>query len=153
MPRRQGQEPPHGEPDPRAVPQRSRFTVLVVDDTPSARYVLAHALQGAGYKTLEAPGGTEALKLAASASAVVLDVHLPDVHGFKVCQVLRSTPETEALPIIHVSSMYVEEEDKNAGALAGADCYFVAPVPPDVLVEAIDSLITSACARGSTVKK
>lgn len=123
-------------------PDRSKHVVLVVDDNASGRYAVARALREAGYQTLEASGGAEALLIAANASAVVLDVHLPDLHGIEVCRLLRSDRKTAALPIIHVSAVYVEAADREAAREAGANAYMVAPVPAHDLVDAIDELVT-----------
>jgi DNA-binding response OmpR family regulator len=120
---------------------RSRFTVLVVDDTESARYAMARVLRAAGYKTLEAASGAQALRLAAQASAVILDVHLPDVYGLDVCRMLRRGEKTAHMPIIQVSAVYTEPNDSCAAHLAGADTYLVNPVPPDDLVAAVDALL------------
>ena len=97
---------------------RADFSVLVVDDSAASRYAVARGLQAEGYKTLEASAGAQALELADYASAVVLDVHLPDIHGLEVCRLMRSrNPE---LPIVHVSAVYVTEQDQRAGEEAGA---------------------------------
>jgi CheY-like chemotaxis protein len=128
-------------------PERSRFTVLVVDDNHASRYALARTLGSAGYRTIQAAGGAEALLLARQAAAMVLDVHLPDVHGFEVCRMLRARPDTAALPIIHVSAVYVEAEHREAGTSAGADAYLLAPVAPEELVDAVDLSIAKAGAR------
>ncbi|HWI83000.1 response regulator transcription factor [Ramlibacter sp.] len=123
---------------------RADFTVLVVDDLSAARYATARALRAAGFNTVEARSGAAALELAGYASAVVLDVHLPDLHGLEVCRLLRSKPATAALPIVNVSSVYVAEADQAAGKHAGADAYFVAPVDFDQLAAKLDELLGRA---------
>ena len=127
---------------------RSRSLVLVVDDNEASRYAKVRALRAAGFDTLEAPGGALALELSLHASAVVLDVHLPDVHGLEVCRLIRARPETARLPIVHVSAKYVTEEDRRAAAQAGGDLYLVAPVESDVLVAELDRLLLRSF-RGS----
>jgi CheY-like chemotaxis protein len=125
-------------------PDRANFTVLVVDDTPAARYALARTLQSAGYKTVSATGGAEALQLAGEVSACVLDVHLPDLHGMEVCRMLRARSDTAALPIIHVSAVYVDEVHREEATRTGADAYLIAPVPPEDLIQVVDFLIARA---------
>jgi CheY-like chemotaxis protein len=134
-----------GQGKPATVPDRSLFKVLVVDDSEAARYAMARVLRAAGYKTIEAASGAEALVLAEAVSALVLDVHLPDLHGFEVCRILRSRRNTAAMPIIHVSGVYVESSHKETASSAGADAYLVAPVPALDLVDTVDSLL----ARGA----
>lgn len=127
---------------PALVPDRSRFTVLVVDDTEASRYAMARTLRAAGYRTIEAASGAEALQLASRASAVVLDVYLSDVHGVEVCRILRNDPKTRDLPVIHVSAVEIEERNVRAAGQAGADMYMIAPIPPGELTEAVDALVS-----------
>lgn len=120
---------------------REQQTILVVDDSPAGRYAVARMLRAAGFNTKEAPSGAEALVLAASASAAVLDVHLPDIHGLEVCRLLRKNPATASIPIVHISGVYVSQEDGERGRGAGADAYFIAPVSPEELTVTLDKLL------------
>ena len=120
---------------------RSTHSVLVVDDAESSRYALSRGLRAEGFQTVEAAAGAQALELAEYVSAVVLDVHLPDVHGFEVCRLLRSNPKTAGVPIIHVSGVYVKDEHRVAGTRAGADAYLVSPVDTAELAALIDRLV------------
>ena len=124
-------------------------TVLVVDDNPTARYSTARILRAAGFSTLETAGGAEALELAAEGvAAVVLDVHLPDLHGFEVCRLLRSQPATATLPVIHVSAVHVKADEQAMGLRTGADAYLLSPVEPQVLVATLEALIRSRLFEG-----
>jgi PAS domain S-box-containing protein len=118
-------------------------TVLVVDDDPVTRYVTARVLRAAGFDVQEASTGGQALaSLSSRISAVVLDVHLPDIDGFEVCRVIRNRPDVATwLPIIHLSAAYVEDEDKVAGLNAGADAYLIHPAEPAVLVATLRAMI------------
>jgi len=121
---------------------RSRHTVLVVDDNP------ARVVRAAGFHTAEAGSGTEALALVEQGvSAVVLDVHLPDMDGFEVCRIIRSRPATASLPVVHLSAAFVRNEDKVTGLNAGADGYLVHPVEPAVLVGTLQALIRARTAE------
>ncbi|MGJ7610220.1 MULTISPECIES: response regulator [unclassified Variovorax] len=127
---------------------RSRHTVLVVDDNPTTRYTTARVIRAAGFETREAGTGGEALALASQhISAVVLDVHLPDFSGFEVCRELRIKPATSTLPVVHLSATFVRNEDKVAGLNAGADAYLVHPVEPPVLVATLQALIRARMAE------
>lgn len=117
-------------------------TILVTDDNPAGRYATCRALEAAGFATIESSGGAGALELAKTGvAAVVLDVHLPDVHGFEVCRLLRSHPATARLPVVHVSAVHVAAEDRVSGLDAGADAYYVSPVDPAVLAATLRALI------------
>lgn len=120
---------------------RTQHSILVVDDKASSRYATARVLKAAGYNVVEAAAGAEALELVEFVSAVVLDVHLPDLLGFEVCRLLRNRPSTAKLPVVHLSAVYVKDEDRAAGLKSGADAYLVSPVDPAALVAQIDELI------------
>jgi PAS domain S-box-containing protein len=127
---------------------RSRHLLLVVDDNASTRYATARVLRAAGFRTAEAGSGGEALaRVAQGVSAVVLDVHLPDIDGFEVCRIIRSRPATQLLPVVHLSGAFVKNEDRVTGLNAGADAYMVHPVEPAVLVATLQALIRARTAE------
>jgi PAS domain S-box-containing protein len=127
---------------------RSRHTVLVVDDNPVTRYSTARVIRAAGFQTTEAGTGAEALQRSQEAvSAVVLDVHLPDTDGFEVCRAIRARPATALLPVVHLSAAYIKNEDRVSGLNAGADGYLVHPVEPAVLVGTLQALIRARTAE------
>jgi len=133
-----------------ATIDRSQHTVLVVDDNPATRYSTARIVRAAGFLTQEAATGTDAVVMASQGvSAVVLDVHLPDIDGFEVCRQLRSDVATALLPVIHLSAAFVENADKVAGLNAGADAYLVHPVEPAVLIATMQALIRARTAEDS----
>ena len=127
---------------------RAGHVVLVVDDNAATRYSTARVLRAAGFHTLEAGSAGEALALIANGvSAVVLDVHLPDMSGFEVCRLLRADPVTAALPVVHLSAEFTRNEDRVAGLEAGADAYLVHPVEPAVLVATVQALVRARTAE------
>lgn len=120
---------------------RTQHSVLVVDDNAASRYATARTLRAAGFNVVEASAGAEALELVEFVSAVVLDVHLPDLLGFEVCRLLRSKATTADLPVVYVSAMYVTESDQQHGMETGGNAYMVSPVDPDALMATLDQLI------------
>ena len=128
---------------------RSRHTVLVVEDDPAMRYANARTIRAGGFKTLDVGTGEEALHALRhqQISAVVLDVHLPDMNGYEVCRVLRGEPRTMLLPVIHLSAAYTQDEDKVQGLDAGADAYLVHPAEPAVLLATLQALIRARMAE------
>jgi PAS domain S-box-containing protein len=127
---------------------RAAHTVLVVDDNAATRYSTARVIRAAGFATAEAGSGGEALAMARQGiSAVVLDVHLPDIDGFEVCRRLRVQANTAMLPVVHLSAAYIRNEDRVAGLNAGADAYMVHPVEPAVLVATLQALIRARTAE------
>src|SRR5262249_37517123 len=87
---------------------RSQHELLVIDDNPGSRYATVRQLGSAGFRTREASTGAEGLaKADASVSAVILDIHLPDIDGFDLCAMLRSRPSTARVPVLHLTAAYV----------------------------------------------
>ena len=127
---------------------RADHVVLVVDDNAATRYSTSRVLRAAQFRTLEAGSAGEALSLIANGvSAVVLDVHLPDMSGFEVCRILRADPATAALPIVHLSAEFTRDQDRVAGLDAGADAYLIHPVEPAVLVATLQALVRARTAE------
>jgi CheY-like chemotaxis protein len=118
-------------------------TVLVVDDTPSKRYVLASWLRRGGYTVVEAATGIEALQRvrAGGIDLVVLDVRLPDISGFEVCEQIKADPVFGTTPVIHVSAAAIHAVDRTRGLERGADGYLVEPIDPDELLATVASVL------------
>lgn len=127
---------------------RSLHTVLVVDDNPVTCYATSRSLRAAGFRTIEADTGQSALDLSlGDISAVVLDVHLPDIGGFEVCREIREREATRSLPIVHLSAAFIADTDKVAGLDAGADAYLTHPAEPAMLVATIQALVRARLAE------
>lgn len=103
-------------------------TVLIVEDEPAQREVLAYNLEAEGFRVAQADNGEEALLIVAedTPDLIVLDWMLPNVSGIEVCRRLKSRPETRAVPIIMLSARS-EEVDLVRGLETGADDYMVKP--------------------------
>jgi two-component system phosphate regulon response regulator PhoB len=103
-------------------------TVLIVEDEPAQREVLAYNLEAEGYRVAQADNGEEALLIVSEGAPdlIVLDWMLPNVSGIEVCRRLKSRPETRAVPIIMLSARS-EEVDLVRGLETGADDYMVKP--------------------------
>ncbi|MBA3596822.1 MAG: response regulator [Methylibium sp.] len=125
--------------------------LLVVDDDPASRYVTTRLLKAAGFRVREAATGMQGLDLADdSISAMVLDVHLPDIHGFELCQRLRLRSDATArLPVLHLTAAFVTDDDKVRGLDSGADAYLTHPVEPAVLVATVQALVRTHVAEGA----
>ena len=117
-------------------------TILTVDDNEALRYSLVRTLRDAGYHVLEAKTGAEALELAAKLpDLITLDVNLPDIDGFKVCQSIKSNPATNHIPVLHVSSTFVEPEYRAQGLKGGADGYLAEPIDRAELLATVGALL------------
>jgi two-component system phosphate regulon response regulator PhoB len=103
-------------------------SVLVVEDEPAQREILAYNLEAQGFSVTQAADGEEALLFVAEATPdlIVLDWMLPSVSGIEVCRRLKSRSETRGVPIIMLSARS-EEVDLVRGLETGADDYVVKP--------------------------
>ncbi|PWU22963.1 MAG: two-component system response regulator CreB [Candidatus Rokuibacteriota bacterium] len=122
-----------------------RGPILIVDDDPATRELVACTLGSAGYDTLELPTGEQALIAAGEErpALVVLDVKLPGVSGYEVCRQLRER-FGEQLPILFVSGERAEAHDRVAGLMIGADDYVTKPFLPDELLARVGRLLVRA---------
>jgi len=102
--------------------------VLVVEDEPAQREVLAYNLEAEGFKVAKAETGDEALLLVEEETPdiIVLDWMLPGVSGIEVCRRVKSKSETRSIPIIMLSARS-EEVDRVRGLETGADDYVIKP--------------------------
>ena len=102
--------------------------ILVVEDEPSQREVLAYNLKAEGFLVISADNGEDALFVVEEEEPdlILLDWMMPNLSGIEVCRRLKSCNETRAIPIVMVSARS-EEMDKVRGLEIGADDYLVKP--------------------------
>jgi PAS domain S-box-containing protein len=116
--------------------------VLYVDDDPDTRTTFRWLFEKAGFGFREAATGAEALRLAAEGpDIVVLDVSLPDMNGFEVRRRLKAHPASSAIPVLHLSAVYVTPEDRTQALEEGADAYLTKPVDPQELLAHVHALL------------
>ncbi|MGD9778241.1 response regulator [Methanomethylovorans sp.] len=114
--------------------------VLVVDDEP-AIVDLMELYPKTDYEIIRAYNGKEALEKARSEkpSVIILDVMMPDMNGYEVCKVLKTSVETQFIPIIMVTALSGKDE-KIKGLESGADEFLSKPVNRLELVTRVKSL-------------
>ena len=114
--------------------------VMVVEDDPEMNELQRELLASHGLDAVPAYTGAEALEVAASshASAVLLDVMLPEMDGFETCAHLREA--SRRLPIVMITALD-NDDCRRRGFEAGADAYFVKPFNPDEVVATLRMLI------------
>ncbi len=102
--------------------------VLIVEDEPAQREVLAYNLEAEGFRISQAADGEEGLLIVAedAPDVIVLDWMLPAVSGIEVCRRLKISAETRQIPIIMLSAKS-EDVDKVRGLETGADDYVAKP--------------------------
>jgi CheY-like chemotaxis protein len=121
------------------------YSVLVVDDDPMKRQLLRMILERAGFGVAEAADGAEALLSLDNTipDLMTLDVMMPHMDGFAVCEQVRQNPKTAELPIIIVSAR-ADGGSIREGLAAGADRYLPQPVMPDKLIKTVNELLPPA---------
>jgi EAL domain-containing protein (putative c-di-GMP-specific phosphodiesterase class I)/FixJ family two-component response regulator len=118
--------------------------VLVVDDEPAIRSLFVRALRDAGYDTLEAADGVQALELLKrhSVALILLDSTMPRLDGAGVIRAVRQREATRTLPVILVTAKG-DLKDRVEGLEAGADDYLAKPVMLDELVARVHAGVRS----------
>lgn len=113
--------------------------ILIVDDDPHIRQVLAFALGKAGMRTIEAGDGESALAAVAAErpDLVVLDINMPRMNGLDVCRKLRAGDD---VPILFLSSRD-DEIDRVLGLELGGDDYVVKPFSPREVVARVGAIL------------
>ena len=76
-------------------------------------------------------------------SLILLDVNLPDISGFDVCERLKEDPATASIPIIQITGAWLSEEARQQGMASGANAYLVEPVDDVALLRQVVMLIES----------
>ncbi|GAB1821509.1 SpoIIE family protein phosphatase [Herbidospora sp. RD11066] len=123
--------------------------ILVVDDISANRYVISSWLQHSGYAVVEAATGAEALTQVKESlpDLVLLDVRMPDMDGFEVCERIKADPVSASVPVIHLTASAVGVGDRTQGLERGADAYLIEPVEPEVLLATVNATLRYARAR------
>lgn len=124
-------------------------TVLVVDDTPTKLYILSSWLRRSGHQVVQATGGLEALVKVKELrpDLVVLDVRLPDISGYEVCEQIKADPSTSSIPVIQISGAAITPADRAQGLERGADAYLAEPVEPDEFAATVEATLRYYRAR------
>ncbi len=124
---------------PELVPAGQRTErVLVVEDDAHAYDLISTALGSAGFVSVRARHGEEAIRLARETRpiAITLDLVLPGVDGWEVLKTLKSATATRDIPVVIISRV----DERELGVALGADDYFVKPVDRDRLLDRIRQL-------------
>jgi len=128
-------------PGERAI-QRNKRRILVVDDIHENVEILQARLEAQGYEVVTAYDGEEALRKMSETSPdlVLLDVMMPKMDGFQVCRAIKSSPQTEMLPVIMVTAR-TDTSDIVKGFEVGADDYLTKPYNQQELQARVRSML------------
>lgn len=120
----------------------TRTRIIVVDDDARLRELLNRYLSDQGYSVRAVADGNDMNRWLAREryDLMVLDLMMPDMHGFDVCEALRQDPAFAGLKIL-ISSGKAYEVDKKAAKRLGADEYITKPFTIDQLMSAVNGLV------------
>ncbi len=125
------------------------MNLLIVDDISTNRKLLRVTLEAEGYNTLEAADGVEALQILAreTVDAVISDILMPNMDGFRLCHEIRKSERLHALPFIIYTSTYTSPGDLKLAQTIGADKYLTKPAPIADMLEALREVLGKQAAR------
>ena len=119
--------------------------VVVIDDSPTIRKIVELTLQGEGMRVVGAGSGVAGLAAIAEhqPALIFLDIVLPNVNGYQLCQIIRKNPRFKGIPIVMLSGKD-GIFDKVRGRLAGASDYITKPFEPGALVATLQKYLPAA---------
>jgi twitching motility two-component system response regulator PilG len=117
-------------------------TILVVDDSPTVRKLIAGKLEKCGHDVYCASDGVEAMERLESMlpDLVLLDITMPRMDGYQVCKLIRSNPTTQDVPVVMISGKD-GFFDKVRGRMAGTTGYITKPFGPETLMKAVETYL------------
>ncbi|MFZ5911026.1 MAG: response regulator transcription factor [Chloroflexota bacterium] len=116
--------------------------ILIAEDEPDIRDLVAFTLRFAGHEVVTASNGEEAVQVAKKESPdlIILDVRMPRMTGYDACRLIKSDPNLSAVPVIFLSAKGQESEIQD-GMNAGAEEYLLKPFAPDQLTDRVRSIL------------
>jgi PAS domain S-box-containing protein len=117
--------------------------VLIAEDDPHSRYMLAAMLAGHGFEVVTASDGVEALEHARRAAfdLIVTDLLMPRLDGFQLCRAIKAEAGLRHIPILVYTATYTAPADEALARAAGADCFLIKPTEPAKILAAIEQVL------------
>jgi signal transduction histidine kinase len=117
--------------------------VLIAEDDPRSRYMLATLLAGHGFEVVTASDGVEALEQVRRASFDLLlsDLLMPRLDGFQLCRTIKADPGLRHIPILVYTATYTAPADEELARAAGADSFLIKPSEPDKILAAVEQIL------------
>jgi two-component system chemotaxis response regulator CheY len=119
-------------------------TIMIVDDSASLRQVVSIALKGAGYDTLEASDGKDALSKLTGQKVhlIISDVNMPNMDGLTFVKQAKQLPAYKFTPVIMLTTE-AGETKKQEGQAAGAKAWVIKPFQPAQMLAAVSKLVSA----------
>lgn len=116
--------------------------ILVADDDPAIQELIRLNLEVQGYEVIVASNGVETIRKAFSErpNLIILDILMPEIDGYEVMKVLKSSEETSSIPII-VLTAYASDAGALISWAEGAEGYLAKPFNPDELIMLVERVL------------
>ncbi|MEW6040772.1 MAG: response regulator [Elusimicrobiota bacterium] len=116
--------------------------IVVIDDEEDYLNLVKTILEPLGYKIIFSSNGTDGLSKIKSdiPDLVILDVNMPEINGYQLCQQIRKTQDIKHIPII-LLTVRRKEDDKVKGLELGADDYITKPFHPKELIARVETVL------------
>jgi CheY-like chemotaxis protein len=116
--------------------------ILIAEDEPDIRELVAFTLRFAGHEVIVTSNGEEALQQAPQVmpDIIMMDVRMPRMTGYDACRAMKADPLLKDIPIVFLSAKGQDSEIQT-GMEAGAEEYLLKPFAPDQLVERVKAIL------------
>ncbi len=124
--------------------EQSKILVLIADDEENLLLLLKDNFEDHGFEVAIAKNGEEALRnsMLKKPNAIILDVEMPKMNGWQVCEKIRKNPDLKDVPIV-ILSAYAQPEDIKKGLAAGANKYMSKPFKMNELIQTIKGFVAN----------
>jgi CheY-like chemotaxis protein len=119
--------------------------ILIAEDEPDIRELIALTLQFSGFDVVSTKDGVEAVDVAQKEhfDLILMDVRMPRMTGYEACRRLRENETTRHIPVVFLSAKG-QEAEVQAGLQAGANQYILKPFAPDMLTRKIHEILNGS---------
>jgi PAS domain S-box-containing protein len=130
------------------------MNILIVDDEAANQRLLSAILESEGHSVLKAADGAEAMAVLErqKVDAVISDILMPQMDGYRFCYEVRSSELFRDLPFIFYTSSYTSPADKKLGLEIGADKFLTKPVPASEIIQTLEEVTTKQRGQFSPIK-
>jgi DNA-binding response OmpR family regulator len=116
--------------------------ILIAEDEPDIRDLVAFTLRFAGYEVITANNGEEAVQVASHMlpDLILMDVRMPRMTGYDACRAMKAIPSLRETPVVFLSAKG-QESEVQTGLEAGAEEYLLKPFAPDQLTDRVRAIL------------